>query len=126
MITIPKKVEYSVAFIGYLSKNREKVISLKETAKSLFLPYRFLGQLATDLKKAGIIESREGKSGGYCLEPGWQNKNLFDLLEAIGENKKMVECGECSRSGECKMMKVWAKLELGMVKELKKIKLSNL
>lgn len=129
MITIPKKVEYSVVFIVYLSKNRQDVVSLTEAAEKLNLPYRFLGQLAGKLKSAGLITSKEGKTGGYTLATGWENKNLYDLIEALGENKRMVKClgnGVCLRAEMCQMGKVWGKIELGFRENLQKIKLDEL
>ena len=65
MITIPKKVEYSIVFISYLAKNPDSTISLKDASKKLFLPYSFLSKLATLLTNGGLIISQEGKSGGY-------------------------------------------------------------
>jgi Rrf2 family protein len=130
MITIPKKVEYSIIFIAYLSKNGGKTVSLTDTAMRLNLPYRFLGQLAMALKKAKIVESKEGKSGGYFLIKGWEKKTLYDLLESLGENKHMVKClgkGEdCARRANCEIRNVWGKIEKSFVAELKNIKLAEI
>ncbi|MCX6726599.1 MAG: Rrf2 family transcriptional regulator [Candidatus Shapirobacteria bacterium] len=129
MITIPKKVEYSVVFIAYLSKNRQDVISLTEAAEKLNLPYRFLGQLAGKLKLAGLITSKEGKTGGYILSNDWENKSLYDLIEALGENKHLVKClgsNVCARAEKCQMRGVWGRIESGFTTELKKIKLKEL
>jgi len=130
MITIPKKVEYSIIFIGYLAKKDVKTVSLADVSKKLRLPYRFLGQLALALKSAGIIESKEGKSGGYFLSEGWDKKTLYDLLEALGENKHMVKClgkgEECAREANCEIRNIWNKIENSFVKELKLIKLSEI
>jgi len=129
MITIPKKVEYSVVFIAYLSKNRQNVVSLTEAAEKLNLPYRFLGQLAGKLKSAGLITSKEGKAGGYTLTDGWEDKNLYDLIGALGENKHLVKClggGVCNRTEECQMRGVWGKIESGFREELKKIRLNEI
>jgi Rrf2 family protein len=129
MITIPKKVEYSIILIAFLAKNRENVVSLSVVAEKLHLPYRFLGQLAAKLKEAGIIRSWEGKSGGYDLVEGWQKKTLFDLMEALGENKGLVKCmgdQECSRMANCELKKIWNRVEDSFVRELKLIKLEEI
>jgi Rrf2 family protein len=131
MITISKKVEYSIVFIAYLAKNDMGTVSLTEVSKKLMLPYRFLGQLALALRVAGIVESKEGKSGGYFLSAGWNRKTLYDLLEALGENKHMVKClskgGEdCARMSKCEVRKIWTRIEDSFVKELKQIKLSEI
>jgi len=129
MITVSKKVEYSIVFLSFLSHSKGKNISLTEAAKKLQLPYRFLGQLATNLKSGGIIDSWEGKSGGYQMAKGSDKKNLYDLLEALGENKAMVTClGDkgCVRAKGCSLKKIWERIEKSWYSELKKVKLSEI
>ena len=129
MITIPKSVEYSVIFISHLSKNQNKFISLKDASKVLHLPYSYLSRLATSLTSGGIIESQEGKSGGYRVKDGWQDKNFYDLLVALGENKAMISClgGKvCAHSHGCSIKNIWQRIETSWQQELKKIKLSQI
>lgn len=129
MIAISKKVEYSIVFLSFLSRSKGKNVSLTQAAKRLQLPYRFLGQLATNLKSGGIIESQEGKSGGYQLVEGWEKKNLYDLLDVLGENKAMVTClGDkgCVRARGCGLKRIWEKIEKSWYLELKKVKLSEI
>ena len=38
-----------------------------EIARRHAIPHKFLEQILLDLKKAGILESRRGKSGGYVM-----------------------------------------------------------
>lgn len=129
MITIPKKVEYSIVFISYLSKNLNNTISLKDASEKLFLPKSFLSKLATLLTNGGLIISQEGKSGGYKLAPNWQQKSIYDLLVILGENKAMVNClgsKSCARSGKCSIQNIWSQIETSWQQELKKIKLSQI
>lgn len=130
MITISKKVEYSIDLLSFLIKTGDKAVSLMEVSKKTGLPYRFLGQVAIDLRKGEIVEGREGKMGGYVLIKGWKDKTLYDLLTALGENKGMVKClgsGEkCIRQEGCKMRNIWQKLELNFLDDLKKIKLCEI
>ncbi|HAP37576.1 hypothetical protein A2574_00160 [Candidatus Shapirobacteria bacterium RIFOXYD1_FULL_38_32] len=129
MISISKKVEYSISLITYLSKFEGKIISLKDASRELGLPYRFLAQLASSLKQGGLLESKEGKTGGYNLEKGWKSRNIYDLVKALGENDHMVKClaGEkCVREAKCSAKLIWQKLETVFVDELKNIKLSEL
>ena len=129
MMTISKKVEYSIVFISYLSHNKGKNITITQAAKNLRLPYRFLGQIAINLKSGGIIESKEGKSGGYQMVRGWEMKSIYDLFESLGENKAMVTClgdKSCIRIRKCRMKKIWEKVEKSWYLELKKIKLGEI
>ncbi len=129
MITIPKKVEYSIVFISYLAKSPNTTVSLKTAAKKLFLPYSFLSKLATSLVNGGLIISQEGKSGGYKLAASWSQKSFYDLLVILGENKAMVNClgsKSCARAGKCSIQNIWQKIETGWQQQLKKIKLSQI
>lgn len=129
MMAISKKVEYSIVFISYLSHNKGKNITITQAAKNLKLPYSFLGQIAINLKSGGIIESKEGKSGGYQLARGWDKKSIHDLFESMGENKAIVTClgdKNCVRIKDCAMKKIWEKIEKSWFLELKKIKLGEI
>jgi Rrf2 family protein len=121
MITIPKKVEYSIILMLFSKQNN--------SLASKTLPYRFMGQLAAKLKEVGIVRSWEGKSGGYELVEGWREKTLYDLMESLGENKRMVKClgdEECSRVANCQLKKIWNRVEDSFVRELKMIKLEEI
>ena len=129
MINISKKVEYGVVLVKYLSVNKDKKISLAEITKKLNLPPRFLSQIAVGLKKGGILQSQEGKRGGYVLDNKWEQKSVYDLLVALGEDKKMVEClggKNCYRSNICKLRSFWEKLDEKWYLELKKVKLKEI
>ena len=130
MITISKKVEYSIELLSFLMKTGDKVVSLMEISKKTGLPYRFLGQVAIDLRSGGIVEGREGKMGGYVLVKGWRDRTLYDLLTSLGENRGMVKClasgAVCKRQEGCKMRKIWQKLEADFLDDLKKIKLDEI
>lgn len=129
MITIPKSVEYSVVFISFLAKNKNINISLKDASQKLSLPFSFLSKLATKLTSGNIIESQEGKSGGYKLKTGWQGKSFYDLLVALGENKAMVSClgsKKCARLKSCSIRNIWQQIETNWQQQLKKIKLGQI
>ena len=129
MITIPKKVEYSIVFLSYLAKNPDRKISLKDASEKLFLPYSFLSKLATLLVNGGLILSQEGKSGGYQLAPNWQQKSFYDLLVILGENKALVSClgsKPCAHAGKCSIQNIWSKIEVSWQQQLKTIKLSQI
>jgi len=130
MISVSKKVEYGLAFILYLSRKTGEIIPLRQAAVQLSLPYRFLSQVVVDLGKAGIVESKEGKKGGYWLSDRWEERSIYDLLVALGENRRLVRClaydGECDREDKCKIKKVWVRAEKAFIDELKNSKLREI
>ena len=128
MITITKKVEYSLILISYLSHHSNH-LSLRQISSQLGLPYSFLSKIATDLASAGIIFSQEGKGGGYKLNPNWRQKSFYQLLQALGENKALVDClshKNCLHSSTCSLRRFWQKIDLSWRRQLEDIKLSQI
>ena len=128
MITVTKKVEYSLILISYLSHHSDN-LSLRQISQQLNLPYSFLSKIATDLASAGIIFSREGRGGGYKLSPNWHQKSFYHLLVALGENKALVSClshKNCLHSSTCSLRRLWQKIESSLQQQLKTIKLSQI
>lgn len=130
MFKVSKNVEYSLALIRFLSLKQDKVVSVSVIIKSLNLPSRFVARLASDLANAKVLFSKEGKGGGYSLEAGWQEKSLYDVVVALGEDKRLVDCLDpncsCPRESGCKIKSLWKGLEEGIIRELKSIKLKEL
>ena len=130
MFAVSQKIEYSIALVAYLAGRPNETVSLGEISRKLLLPYRFLGQLALPLKQAGIIVGKEGRSGGYCLGSGWEKKSIYNMLEALGENKHMVECLEdgvtCDRQTKCRFGRMWERIEARVTVELKALKLGEI
>ncbi len=132
MVTISKKTEYAIMLVSYLSENMDKYVSLTEVCGKLALPYRFLGQLAVELKNGGLLKAREGRGGGYSLAKDWQGISLYDLIVMLGEDKALVKClcdGDncgCSRQAKCKLKKLWVRLEGVFREEIKRVKLGEI
>ncbi len=130
MFKVSKNVEYSLALIRFLSLRQGELVSVTTIANSLNLPARFSARLASDLAGGGVLISKEGKGGGYGLVRGWQQKSLYEVVVALGEDKRLVDClnpdCSCPREGGCKIKALWVGLEKGIMKQLKSIKLESL
>ncbi|GGD46025.1 Rrf2 family transcriptional regulator [Erythrobacter arachoides] len=44
-----------------------EALASAEIARAYAIPHKYLEQILLDLRKAGILESRRGKSGGYAM-----------------------------------------------------------
>ena len=128
MFTLNSTVEYSLLFLGYL-REKKGYVSLKEVAQNLSLPRRFLARLAALLVKNGVVESREGKTGGYKLGKKFDEINLFDFLQIFEEKKELVKCTKmdfsCKYINFCKHRRFFLDLNRVLKKEFSKYKLSD-
>ena len=66
---LTKAGEYAIRCALFLSfQGMGVVVSKKEIARAMDIPAQFLGKIAQQLARAGIIEIVQGSKGGYgCL-----------------------------------------------------------
>ena len=63
---LSKKSQYAFQALMYLSeKENEGPVLIAEISKKKKIPLKFLENILLELKKAGILESKKGKGGGY-------------------------------------------------------------
>src|SRR5690606_29333373 len=63
-----------------------------EIARRYCLPHKFLAQILLDLKKAGTLESRRGKSGGYVHVSPAETKRLGEALRKYEGTLSPLPC----------------------------------
>lgn len=101
LFSLTKRADYALSLLSLLSgKERGYRVSLSDMAK-LGLPRAFMAQIANDLVKGDILDSREGRGGGYGLkrEPG--EVTVREALEAVEGEILPVECKGCSAQENC-------------------------
>jgi Rrf2 family transcriptional regulator, iron-sulfur cluster assembly transcription factor len=111
---ITRAGEYAVRCILYMTA-REKglIIGRKEISESMDIPDQFLGKIAQQLARAGIIEIIQGAKGGYRLLKKSKEITLLDVVETVmGEiflNDCLMNPNTCSKSSSCTVNAVWEK-----------------
>ncbi len=58
-------------------------ISLREIAQNQSIPLPFLEQIAIQLRRAGLVKSTRGPSGGYVLSKDKKQISLADIIQAV-------------------------------------------
>lgn len=65
---ISNKAKYAFrALLAVAAAPSGEALTSAEIAKRHKIPHKFLEQILLDLKKAGILDSRRGKTGGYVM-----------------------------------------------------------
>lgn len=65
---ISNKAKYAFrALLAIAAAPEGEAITSAEISRRYNIPHKFLEQILLDLKKAGILDSRRGKSGGYIM-----------------------------------------------------------
>lgn len=88
------------------------VVTIHDLAKRIDAPVKFLEQILLDLKRAGFVESRRGKVGGYTLAKPPSAIRLGEVVRFIDGPIEPIACAEnrysgCSDLYKCVFRKVW-------------------
>lgn len=117
--------EYGVRCAIFLSQSGiGRVVNRKEIARAMEIPNQFLGKIAQQLARAGIIEIVQGAKGGYRLLIPPDRLTLLDVVEAvIGEiylNDCVIRPESCERNPSCSVHKIWEEARDQLRSTLKK------
>ena len=103
MFRLSQKSDYGLILLSSVAKAMEDksnpFISVSSVANKNQISPKFLSQIASDLKRAGVLKSKEGVSGGYALAKSADQIKLLDVLKVL--DGELVE-GKCFENGhEC-------------------------
>jgi Rrf2 family protein len=126
MFTLTKKADYGMALLSVLAqRGRGGRVSLKELSE-LGLPRAFMAKIAVALVEAGILNSKEGKGGGFSLNYEPKEIQIKEALEAIEGEVEPVNCESCPMTGGCGQQGFMDRLTLKIEKLLEKYTLADL
>jgi len=102
-----KSFGYAIRAIHYLALHcpGKKWVQLNEIADYLKIPQAFLGKLMINLVREGVVDSRKGPSGGFCVNEKTLNHTLIRLLAITGEKIGLDSCvlrmRDCDSANPC-------------------------
>ena len=112
---ITYKGDYALKTILYLALNEGKLLTIQKIAKSLDIPVKFLEQVLLELKRAGFVNSKRGKIGGYFLAKPAKNIKLGEVIRFIDGGLEPIACVEnnykdCKDLKVCVFRKIWQEI----------------
>lgn len=127
------KGRYGLRALIDLAKYSEiEPVSINSIAARQGLSERYLEQLMALLKKAGLVKSIRGASGGYTLARSADDISVGDVLRALEGNLEPVDCpaftGQegCESAGGCVTKYVWKRINESINQTVDKMKISEL
>ena len=90
---LSKKSQYAFKALAYLTeKFNQGPVLISEISKKKQVPLKFLENILLELKKAGILESKKGKGGGYFLKVSPQKINLATVIRVVNGPIALLPC----------------------------------
>ena len=116
---LTSKGRYAVMALADLAKfNSLNPVSLRDISLRQSISLVFLEQIFSKLKKHNIVKSIRGANGGYILNKQPAEIKLANILNAVDEEVKTVQCKKDSKKGcnnkssKCITHNLWDELEV--------------
>lgn len=90
---LSKKAQYAFQALMYMADTNPYMPNLiAEIASERKIPLKFLENILLELKKAGILESKKGKGGGYYFKIPPDEVPLAKIIRLIDGPIAMLSC----------------------------------
>ncbi|MDY7032336.1 MAG: Rrf2 family transcriptional regulator [Thermodesulfobacteriota bacterium] len=117
------------AMIELTLNHGKEPLPLKTIEKNQGISRKYLTQLMSGLKLAGLVRVVRGKNGGYMLSRPPSEITLADILFSVEGDMSLVDCVQdqrlCYRSDECLAIPTWLELSQLIKDYLKSITLAD-
>ena len=92
-------------------KKDSKLLNATQLAETLYIPYKFLTKIMTELVKAGLVVSIRGREGGYQFKKKISEIMMSDVLDIFNDSIKEEQCvlgiGFCNGLCKCALHDQW-------------------
>lgn len=120
------------ALIDLATYSEEEAVSISSIAARQHISEGYLEQLVAKLRKAGLVTSIRGASGGYRLAKDPSQISVGDILRALEGSLEAVECpglkdeNTCEGADFCVTKYVWKRINDSINQTVDDIKLDRL
>lgn len=104
-------------------------VSLSDIAKRQSISVSYLEQLFAKLRRANLVASIRGATGGYYLARPANEISIMDIIGAVDEHIDAMQCdgrGDCQDGALCLTHELWFGLSLHIENYLKQVSLAQL
>ncbi|MDF2189498.1 Rrf2 family transcriptional regulator [Paraflavitalea sp. CAU 1676] len=90
---LSKKAQYAFKALMYMAEKKDnQPVLIAEIAKKKKIPLKFLENILLEMKKAGILESKKGKGGGYFFKVPPKEVSMAKIMRLIDGPIAMLPC----------------------------------
>lgn len=117
---ITQKAKYALkALLALAAAPEGRPCSIRDLATRESIPQSFLEQILIELRRAGLVESRRGKEGGYLLAAPAAEIGLGRILRLVDgplaplpclSRTAYRRCLDCGDEGSCTVRRVFSEM----------------
>ena len=100
---LSKKAQYAFRALTHLvDKYDQGPVLISEIARKKRIPLKFLENILLQMKKAGILESKKGKGGGYFIREHPSKTSIAAVVRIVDGPIAMLPCVSLYFYKKCK------------------------
>lgn len=90
---LSQKAQYAFRALTHLvDKFQKGPVLISEIATQKHIPLKFLENILLELKKAGILDSKKGKGGGYFIRQDPSQTSIASIIRIVDGPIAMLPC----------------------------------
>lgn len=117
---ISQRAKYALrALLALVEAPAGEPLMISEISRRKAIPKKFLEQILLELKRAGIVDSRRGRLGGYVLARPAGEITFGEVLRLIDGPVALLpclsriayrRCADCAEEESCEIRRVFARV----------------
>ena len=130
MLRVSKLTDYATVVMTCLAMTGAEVTSAQQLADAARLELPTVSKLLKQLAHAGLVTSRRGVNGGYCLARPAEAISVADIVTAMEGPIGMTECsahaGACGHEPHCGVRVNWQRISQAIRSALQDVSLADM
>ena len=130
MLRISRLTDYATVVLATLAGEPERVQTATALAERTGIAAPTVSKLLKQLQRANLVTSTRGLHGGYQLARPSAQITAADILDALEGPVALTDCsageGHCDIEGNCRVGRVWQRLNLAIRRSLQDVSLAQL
>jgi Rrf2 family protein len=100
---LSKKTQYAFKALTFMAeRKKDGPLLIAEISKKKKIPLKFLENILLELKKAGLLDSKKGKGGGYFFKMDPKDIKLAQVMRLIEGPIALLPCVSLNFYERCK------------------------
>lgn len=126
---LTRHTDYAFRLLIYLALlPKDQRASIDQVSEIYDVSRNNLNKIVHHLGKAGVIDTKRGKGGGFKLKLSADQINIGDIVEMMENNLQVIECKTpyCRILPVCSLKDVFDEAKLAFMTNLKRYTLSDI
>jgi FeS assembly SUF system regulator len=130
MLRISRLTDYATVVLATLAQEPERVQTATALAEGTRIALPTVSKLLKQLQRANLVTSTRGLHGGYQLARPASQITAAAILDALEGPVALTDCsageGHCDIESNCRVGRVWQRLNLAIRRSLQDVSLAQL